>query len=74
MSKRALTLDEAEALTQEDDRFWFEGWTLIAWKPTRAGSHWFKRDAMYNRNWRSKYNKWGTYRRIEPNSQGMYIV
>lgn len=73
MARRALTLDEAETLTQEDDRYWWEGWDLISFRPTRAGSHWFKKDALYNRRWKGK-NKWGTFRRIKPNSEGLYVV
>lgn len=73
MTKRALTLDEAEALTKEDDRYWFEGWVLISFRPARAGSHWFNKYAYYNRRWRGK-NRWGTVKYIVPNSQGLYIL
>lgn len=71
-----LTLEEADALVDKDStKYWWDTYakTLVLYTPTRAGSHWFKKDAVYNRRWRGR-NRWGTVRRIEVNEQGLFEI
>lgn len=76
MAKRVLSLDEADALvTKDSTKYWWETYakTLILFTPARAGSHWFNKQAVYNRSWRGK-NAWGTVRRVEVNNQGQFVL
>lgn len=69
---KTLTLEQADTLTESDDRYWWETWgkTLVSFRPAR-GAAYFRKDSYYNRNWRSR-NKWGTIRRFEVGDDGLF--
>lgn len=69
---KTLTLEQADQLVSDDDRVWWETWgkTLVSFRPAR-GAAYFRKDAYYNRNWRSR-NKWGRIRRIEVGDDGLF--
>jgi hypothetical protein len=64
-----LSLDQAEILANNDENVWWEGWTLMIWKPARTPLM-FDKNAYYNR----RTNEWGTIKRVQPDSNGMYRV
>lgn len=69
---KTLTLEQADNLVTADDRYWWEtfGKTLVHFRPAR-GAAYFRKDAYFNRQWRSK-NKWGTVRRFEVGDDGLF--
>lgn len=59
-----LDLDAAERFVAgHPDAFW-DGWTMVLFKPTRSGEH--HRKGLY------RNGTWGIGNRVEPDAQGRY--
>lgn len=70
---KTLTLEQADALVTADDRVWWEtyGKTLVSFRPTK-GEMFFNKNAYFNRDWNRGRGKWGTIKRIEVGSDGLF--
>lgn len=69
---RVFTVEKVDRLIDNDPHYWWDVYakTLIHFTEGR-GQTYFKKNAIYNRNWRGE-NKWGTARRIEVGSDGLF--
>lgn len=71
--KMVMTLEEAETWAERTKGVSWQGWTLLIWKPTRNRTVFMDKRAAFNPDFHGDH-KWGILRRVEPNSQGLYVV
>lgn len=65
MNQVSIDYDTAHKIVDKNINLFWDGWTIVDWKPLR--------DGIYKKNGMFRNNKWGVSRRYESGNNGWKV-
>jgi hypothetical protein len=65
MDSKFIDYDTAHKIVDEQSNLFWDGWTIMDWKPSR--------DAFYKKNGMFRNGRWGTVKRYFPGINGWKV-